>query len=53
MTERSDECPRSKRVDGPFHTWRFDGDDPYIVCYWCHERRDAITGQIIHTGRAA
>jgi hypothetical protein len=27
------------------HDWRFDGDDPYIVCA-CGERRNVLTGQI-------
>ena len=31
-------------LDGK-HSWRFDGDDPYIVCHWCGERRDALTGR--------
>ncbi len=43
-------CPRSKRVDGPFHTWLFDGDDPYIKCHWCGEIRDALTGRVIQDG---
>ena len=29
------------------HTWHFDGDDPYVVCGWCGERRDALTGRRI------
>lgn len=41
----TDECPKSERVDGPFHSWQFDGDDPYIVCAFCGERRDALTGK--------
>lgn len=42
-----DECPRSQRVDGPWHSWQFDGDAPYIVCGYCGERRDAISGRVI------
>jgi hypothetical protein len=44
------ECPKSKRIDGKFHSWVFDGDDPYIICFYCGERRDAITGRIIDHG---
>ncbi len=43
-----DTCPHTKHVDGKSHGWLFDGDDPYIVCDWCKERRDAITGCVIH-----
>lgn len=45
------ECPLSERVDGKKHSWEFDGDDPYIVCYYCGEIRDAITGRVIKPGR--
>lgn len=48
MTE--DVCPRSKRVDGPKHSFRFDGDDPYIECVYCGEYRDALSGRVIRTG---
>lgn len=41
------ECPQSKRVDGKFHSWVFDGDDPYVICHYCGEIRDALTGQKI------
>jgi hypothetical protein len=34
-------CAKSRRVDGKFHSWEFDGDDPWIVCCWCGERRRA------------
>lgn len=44
-----DACPFSRRVDAPTHSWLFDGDDPYIVCHFCRERRDAITGRVIGT----
>ena len=39
-------CAKSKRDDGE-HSWRFDGDDPYIVCVFCDEVRDAINGRVI------
>lgn len=29
------------------HSWRFDGDDPYVVCVRCDEVRDAISGRTI------
>lgn len=29
------------------HSWRFDGDDPYVVCVYCGWRRDALTGKVI------
>lgn len=41
-----EECPASRRVDG-MHSFRFDGDGPYIICSFCGETRDAITGQRI------
>jgi hypothetical protein len=44
------ECSPSKRVDGKFHSWRWDGDDPRIICVYCGEMRDALTGRIIHLG---
>lgn len=31
------------------HAWRFDGDDPYVICD-CGARQDAITGRVISTG---
>lgn len=40
-------CPRPIRVDGPEHSWKFDGDDPYTVCVGCGEIRDALTGRTI------
>jgi hypothetical protein len=45
-----DICPTSERVDGPRHSWRFDGDDPRIICVYCGEMRDALTGNIIRSG---
>ena len=43
-------CSLSKRVDGALHSWRFDGDDPRIVCTFCGEMRDALTGQTMRAG---
>jgi hypothetical protein len=40
-------CPASRRADGPWHSWIFDGDNPYIVCAYCDEMRDALTGRQI------
>jgi hypothetical protein len=40
------DCPKSRRSDLK-HGWRFDGDDPYVVCDFCGERRDALTGRQI------
>lgn len=40
-------CPRTQHIDGKSHGWVFDGDDPYVVCVWCHERRDALTDRVI------
>lgn len=42
-----DQCPASHHVNGWAHGWLFDGDDPYVVCTWCHERRDARTSRVI------
>ncbi len=41
--ESEEECPNSQRVDGNGHSWGFDGDDPYVICYWCKEVRGAIS----------
>lgn len=38
------ECALSRRADGK-HSWGFDGDDPYVVCAFCGERRDALSGR--------
>jgi len=45
------QCPLSERVDAPVHSWRFDGDDPYVVCVYCGEVRDAMTDRVIRGGR--
>ncbi|QEL01611.1 DUF5131 family protein [Olivibacter sp. LS-1] len=42
-----EQCPKSKRIDGKGHSWLFDGDDPYVKCYYCGEYRDARTGRTI------
>jgi hypothetical protein len=31
------------------HRWRFDGDDPYILCA-CGRMQDALTGRVIREG---
>lgn len=49
--EPSEECPLSERVDGKKHSWRFDGDDPYIECVYCGEYRDALNGHVYRPGR--
>lgn len=51
MMQDGDECPFSERVDGKWHSWRFDGDDPRIICHYCGEMRDALTGAVITPGR--
>lgn len=43
-------CELSQRVDGKKHSWRFDGDNPYIVCVYCDEMRDALNGRVIRAG---
>jgi len=45
------ECPRSERVDGKHHSWRYDGDDPYLICHYCGEIRDALTGRVVKQGQ--
>lgn len=40
----TDACLESRRADGK-HSWKFDGDDPYVVCVFCKEARDALTGR--------
>lgn len=49
----STECPTSQRVDGPTHSWKFYGDDPYIECIYCGEFCDALTGQVLREGKAS
>lgn len=43
-------CVRSKRADAK-HSWVFDGDDPYTICVFCGERRDALTGRAVTLAR--
>jgi hypothetical protein len=38
--------PNTKESGKHEHSWRFDGDDPYVVCS-CGERRDALTNRVI------
>ena len=47
MSERavSEVCPKSQRVDGRGHSWKFDGYDPRVVCHFCGEVRDALSGR--------
>jgi hypothetical protein len=42
-----DVCRKSRRVDGPYHSTRWDGDDPYTVCVFCGQVRDAVSGRIV------
>lgn len=32
-------CASSERIDGKKHSWKWDGDDPWILCVYCGERR--------------
>lgn len=45
------ECPLSQRVDGRLHSWRFDGDDPYVTCVYCDQMQDALTGRVTRPAR--
>lgn len=49
----ADVCPTSTRVDGPHHSWVFDGDDPRVVCVFCGKVRDALTGAVLQPGEGA
>lgn len=42
-----DVCPKSRRVDGPYHSTRWDGDDSRTVCVFCGQVRDALSGEVI------
>lgn len=46
LVSGSQVCPTSAVK----HSWVFDGDDPYVVCHFCNEMRDAITGRVVRTG---
>ncbi len=45
-------CPAPISPETTNHIWRFDGDDPYVICNGCDEMRDALTGQVIREGCA-
>ena len=45
-TPEDEICPNSKRIDGNGHGFLFDGDDPYVVCSWCGQRRGTTHGMI-------
>ena len=45
-----DRCANPGRVDGDAHSWRFDGDDPRIICVFCDEMRDALSGFVYRLG---
>lgn len=53
MSQEKDICELSTHVDGQIHSWVFDGDDPYIVCHFCKQTRDALNGRIITNGYTA
>ncbi|MET8430084.1 helix-turn-helix transcriptional regulator [Nocardia sp. NPDC004860] len=48
-----DVCLMSRHFDGPRHSWRFDMDNPIIICSYCDETRDAISGTVIRPSSAA
>lgn len=52
-SEPNEVCPKPIRGDGSKHSWRFDGDDPYVICAGCDEMRDAITGRVVRAAAAA
>ena len=43
-------CPNPIRVDGPEHSWKWDGDDPRVECVGCGELRDAHSGRAYRAG---
>lgn len=47
--DSSELCSQSKRADS-LHSWRFDGDDPRIICMFCDEMRDALSGIVLRRG---
>lgn len=40
-------CELSQRVDGKAHSWKWASDGPYIVCHYCGELRDALSGRVL------
>ena len=40
-------CKSSERVDGKRHSWHFEDDDPYVICFYCKQTRDALSGRIL------
>lgn len=40
-------CPRTQHIDGKSHGWQFWGDDPYVLCAWCGQMRDALTDRVV------
>lgn len=46
-------CPNPIRVDGPEHSWKWDGDDPRVECVGCGELRDAHSGRVYRTGASS
>ncbi len=49
--DASEICPNPIRVDGPKHSWLWDGDGPQTKCAGCSEVRDALSGRVITPGR--
>ena len=39
-------CPKSGRADLN-HSWRWDGDESRIICVYCAEVRDGLTGRAL------
>ena len=45
--EDRNRCPRTQHIDGKSHGWQFWGDDPYVLCAWCGQMRDALTDRVV------
>lgn len=45
-SEVTNACHQSLRKDGD-HSWYPNRDDPIIICLWCKQTRDALTGKTI------
>lgn len=45
----SETCAMSERADR-HHSWSLLGGEPYIVCHFCGELRDVLTGRTIRKG---